>query len=248
MRDFIFNIKSYLKEYNYIWKYKLIWCLPLIIFLASLDWISKAIVVKQMVLDGAGVTFIPNFIGFQYVINPGAAYGMNAGNLSLAISIAALVTLFLIGVFIFIKNKYWLIPINLMVAGSVANLLGRAWAPATNKGIKGGVVDFLKFEFSFFGSDSYIFNLADAWVSIAVGIIILILIVYVILEIIELVMRKKDKDKYEFYCDIQNRKQILFEVYYQKFNFKKEEKMTYKQYLKSNQELSKTWKEYKQKG
>ncbi|WP_339020445.1 signal peptidase II [Spiroplasma endosymbiont of Atherix ibis] len=247
MKDFVFNIKSYLKDYNYIWKYKLVWCLPFILFLVILDLISKAIVADKMVLDGAAVKFIPNFIGFQYVINPGAAYGMNAEKIGLTISIASLVTLFLIGIFIFIKNKYWLIPINLMVAGSFANLLGRAWAPATNNGVKGGVIDFLKFEFSFFGSDSYIFNLADAWVSIAVGVIILILIIYAILEIIELVMRKKDKNKYEFYFDIKNRKQVLFEVYYQKLNIKKEDKMTYNQYLKSNQELSREWKEYKKK-
>ncbi|WP_162685039.1 signal peptidase II [Spiroplasma sp. BIUS-1] len=213
----------------------------------SLDWISKSIVANSMVLDGVGTTFIPGLIKFKYTINPGAAYGMNAGKLGLAITIAALVTLLLIAIFIFIRNKYWLIPISLMVAGSVANLLGRAWAPLTSDGIKGGVVDFIVFDFSFLGSDGYIFNLADAWVSIAVGFIIVILIAYAVFEILEANMRKKDKEKYEFYVDIKTRKQILFETYYEKFKFKDENKLTYRDYLSKNEKITKKWKKYKNK-
>ncbi|AUM62834.1 signal peptidase II [Spiroplasma monobiae] len=249
MKDFIFNIKSNLKTYNYIWKYKLVWCLPLILILVLFDWITKAIVVSTMTLDESpGVSFIPGFIGFEYTINPGAAYGMNADNLGLAVTIAAIVTLFLIAIFIFMKNKYWLIPINLMVSGSVANLIARAWAPETKDGIKGGVVDFIKFEFNFLGSNSYIFNLADAWVSIAVAIILIIFIVYIVLIIIETTMKNKNEEKFEFYSDIVNRKTLLFESYYHSVSLKKEDKITYFEYLKKNKELSKEWKEYKNKG
>ncbi|WP_338984598.1 signal peptidase II [Spiroplasma endosymbiont of Diplazon laetatorius] len=249
MKDFIFNIKSNLKTYNYIWKYKLVWCLPLILILVSLDWISKAIVVAEMKTEGTTATFIPGFINFSYIINPGAAYGMNAGKIGLAVSIAAIVTLMLIAVFIFIKNKYWLIPITLMVSGSIANLIARSWAPATKEeGIKGGVVDFLQFDFKLFGSDAYIFNLADAWVSIAVGIIIVMVLVYVVLEIIEYTMKRSNQEKYEYYCDIVNKRNLLFEAYYHSLDFKKEDKITYKEYLLKHKEISKEWKEYKNKG
>ncbi|WP_200902956.1 signal peptidase II [Spiroplasma cantharicola] len=214
------------------------------VFLIGFDWISKAIVVSQMQIEGTKVDFIPGFIRFSYTINPGAAYGMNADNKSLAITIAALVTLLLIAVFIFIKNKYWLIPINLMVSGSIANLLGRAWAPISKHGVSGGVVDFLEFEL---WDSGFIFNLADAWVSIAVGIIVVIFIVYIVLEIFEFNMKKKNQEKYEFYCDINNKKTILFEEYWSKIITKKEEKLSYKDYLLKNKEFKKQWKEYKNK-
>ncbi|WP_342258960.1 signal peptidase II [Spiroplasma endosymbiont of Dioctria linearis] len=244
MKDFLFNIKSGLKSHNYIFKFKLIWCIPLIAVLIGFDWISKAIVVNTMKYEGNDATFIPGFISFNYIINPGAAYGMNADNKGLAITIATLVTLLLITVFIFLKNKYWLIPINLMVAGSVANLLGRAWAPISKDGISGGVVDFLKFEF---WNSNFIFNLADAWVSIAVAIIFIIFIVYIVIEISEFNMKKKSLEKYEFYCDIKHRKMLLFESYWSKIITKNQEKFSYKDYLSKNKQLEKEWKEYKNK-
>ncbi|WP_339033734.1 signal peptidase II [Spiroplasma endosymbiont of Cantharis rufa] len=244
MKDFLFNIKSGLKNHNYIFKFKLIWCIPLMVILIGFDWISKAIVVNTMKYEGNNATFIPGIIRFNYIINPGAAYGMNADNKGLAITIATLVTLLLIIVFIFLKNKYWLIPINLMVAGSVANLLGRAWAPLTKDGISGGVVDFLEFEYAY---SNFIFNLADAWVSIAVAIIFVIFVIYIVIEIIEFNMRKKDLKKYDFYCDIKYRKAFLFESYWSKINNKNQEKFSYKDYLSKNKQLQKEWKEYKNK-
>ncbi|AGR42320.1 signal peptidase II [Spiroplasma diminutum] len=248
MQDFIFNIKSNLKNYNFIFKYKLVWCLPLILFLVVLDWISKAIVVSNMKIEGTTAKFIPGFIEFEYKINPGAAYGMNAENKGLAISIAALVTVFLILIFVFMKNKYWLIPINLMVAGSFANLLGRAWAPSTllnGKIVKGGVVDFIKFDFNFLGSNSYIFNLADAWVSIAVGFIIVIMFVYIYFEIKEAIMKSKHQEDFEVYAELRAKQILLFETYWSSSFKKNENSITYKQYLKTNKEIHNEWKKFK---
>jgi len=47
--------------------------------------------------------FIPGFLKFEYIINPGSAYGFNAQNLALAISLATIISLILIVAFVFVN-------------------------------------------------------------------------------------------------------------------------------------------------
>ncbi|WP_338971329.1 signal peptidase II [Spiroplasma endosymbiont of Panorpa germanica] len=165
---FFQNFKTYLVKHNYEWKFKLIVCLPIFASLVAIDWITKGIVVAKMSYNEQG-SLIPGFLKLHYIINPGAAYGMNSDNVGLAITIATLVTLIMSLIFVFVNDRFWLIGITILLAGSWANLLARAWAPAVpGSGIKGGVVDFLVWDFSFLGSDGYIFNIADLWVNVAV--------------------------------------------------------------------------------
>lgn len=127
------------------------------------------------------ISFIPRFLRFNYVINPGAAYGFNSGNPTLAISLAAVITVFLTIAFIFANDRKWLLALIFLVSGSWANLLARAWAPAItmgeNAGQRGGVVDFLQWDFSFLNSSNYIFNFADAWVTLGVVILVIGMII-----------------------------------------------------------------------
>lgn len=174
------SLKQWFKNHNYAWKFKLVVCTPLLSFLILFDWISKWVVVGVMD-QGESAAFIPGFLGFHYTINPGAAYGMNSGNPALAISLATVVTLFLIIGFILVNDRKWLIALSFLLAGSFANLLARAWAPIeAGTGTAGGVVDFLQWQFKFLNSDSYIFNLADVWVILGIiclGIVLIIEIV-----------------------------------------------------------------------
>ncbi|AXK51286.1 signal peptidase II [Spiroplasma alleghenense] len=168
------NFKNFLKKYNYEWKFKLIVCLPIFIVLVVIDWITKGIVVAKMAYNSEK-PLIPGFLRLHYIINPGAAYGMNANNVGLAITIATLATLLFSLVFIFVNSRYWLIGITILLSGSWGNLLARAWAPEIpGYGIKGGVVDFLVWDFKFLGSDGYIFNIADLWVNIAIVYLIVV--------------------------------------------------------------------------
>ncbi|AGR41442.1 signal peptidase II [Spiroplasma taiwanense] len=244
MKEFFFNLKGTLKNYNYILKYKLVWCLPIILFLLFLDWLSKGIVTSTMNL-GDDKEFISGLINFEYTINPGAAYGINADLPTLAISIAIFVSLFIIVAFIFVKDKWWILGINFMLAGSLGNLIARIWAPPTENGIYGGVVDFLKFDFSFLGSDSYIFNLADAWVTISVILIIIALIIYLYCEIYELKLKKNEK-LFEIYNDVQSQKLLTFEIYWSTF-YKKdsENKISYKEYIQKMKSFNMKWKNEK---
>lgn len=173
------NLRQWLKNRDFAWKFKLVVCLPIFLGLVSFDWITKGLVVGLMEQQES-VNFIPHFLRFNYVINPGAAYGFNSGNPALAISLAALITIFLTIAFIFANDRKWLIALVFLLSGSWANLLARAWAPAIangdNAGQKWGVVDFLQWDFSFLNSSNYIFNLADAWVTLGVVILVVIMI------------------------------------------------------------------------
>ncbi|AHI53998.1 lipoprotein signal peptidase [Spiroplasma sabaudiense Ar-1343] len=183
------SFKKFLKEYDYNWKFKLLVCLPLFSALVAIDWITKGIVVSTMTF-GEKKQMWPGFLNLHYTINPGAAYGMNANNLALAVSIATIVTILMSLFFVFINDRVWLVGITILLSGSWANLLGRAWAPtipATSgyPAIVGGVVDFLVWDFSFLGSSNYIFNIADLWVNISVVYLIVVALPFTIVKYVK---------------------------------------------------------------
>ncbi|AKX33918.1 lipoprotein signal peptidase [Spiroplasma litorale] len=240
-------IKSYLKNYKYLWKFKIIICAPIIAFLLFLDWLSKGLINSSMI-QGEKKDFIKGFIGFEYKINPGAAYGMNSGSPTLAISIAAVVSIFLLIIFLFLKDKYWLIGLSFMIGGSYGNLLARIWAPFDEYSkVYGGVIDFLKWDFSFLGSNEYIFNLADLFVNIAIGLIILALIIYLVDELIRVYYKKNDV-LYEKYVEFRSTISKLYIIYWHKFYKKDSEfKMTFKEYYIKRKQLIREFKEDKRK-
>ncbi|WP_051350869.1 signal peptidase II [[Acholeplasma] multilocale] len=170
------NITTWLKNHNYNWRYKLIVCTPIFVVLVALDWISKGLTVSYME-QGQKLDFIPGIVKLQYILNPGSAGGANADNLGLTITLATLATLVITIAFIFINDKKWLIALTFLMAGSIANLIARAWAPAiigtSQEGLKGAVVDMFVWDFALWGSNGYIFNLADMWVNIGIGLLIL---------------------------------------------------------------------------
>lgn len=163
-------------------------CLPIFSVLVLIDWATKIAVQFSMDQDPTGIDphrFLPHFLKLDYMINPGSAYGANASNAGLAIGLATLVTIIALVIFIFANDKKWLIAIVFILSGSFANLLARAWAPVVSggdyQGQKGGVIDFLVWDFKILNSDNYVFNLADVWVNIGVIILIIDLIIEIIL-------------------------------------------------------------------
>ncbi|QGS52137.1 signal peptidase II [Spiroplasma tabanidicola] len=250
--EIIENIKLFFKNHNYAWRYKLIWCLPFLILLASFDWITKIIVSSKMEYLAQPTAFIPGLLKFQYIINPGAALSMNAGKPSVAIALAALVTIALIIVWIFCYPKFWTQSVNLMLAGSLANLLGRAWAPTIPQnagkdgGIKGGVVDFLQWDFDFFGLTDYTFNIADVYVNVAVGLLVIALIIFIVQEII-LGFYKKQGDLYDLYQNFKEDLKLLESKYLQsvkKQPIKVQFKM-FQDYLANGKKIRSDWKQTK---
>lgn len=184
------DMKQWFKQHDYAWNFKIKVCLPLLLGLIFVDWLTKGLVMGMMA-QGDTIVLIPNFIVLKYVINPGSAYGVNADNPTLAITLASLVTVGLIIFFLLMNDKKYLIAIAFLLGGSLANLLGRAWTPITLDGIKGGVIDFLQWGFSALNSDSYVFNIADVNVIVGICILLLVLIIDFIIFLKKINLEKK---------------------------------------------------------
>ncbi|AVP49029.1 signal peptidase II [Williamsoniiplasma luminosum] len=185
------NIAGKLKNYEYQWKFKLLVCLPIFLILVAIDWISKGLITTYMA-QGEEKEVIKNFLFFHFVINPGAAKGMLDGQPVLVMTIATILTLFMFTAIIFTTDKKWLIGFTIFLSGSFANLLARAWAPMIStpehQGVMGGVVDFIKIKWWLFGD--FIMNIADAWVSISIGVLVLC----VLIDIVKMFVKPKAKD------------------------------------------------------
>lgn len=137
---------------------------PIILILALFgDLYSKHIIVSKM-SERDSIPVIENFFHITYVQNKGVAFGMLYGKVALIIAIGIIAV---IGItYYIIKNlntlSAWTIAaMMLILAGALGNLYDRAF--------RGFVVDFIDFR----GIWSYIFNIADTYINIGAGIIIL---------------------------------------------------------------------------
>ena len=134
-----------------------------IVFVIVFDQITKIIAVKQL-LPISTYPIIKDVIHFTYVENRGAAFGMlqNQRWLFMVLSTVVMVVI----LFVMIKYKKYLHPIMLTglsftVGGGIGNMIDRT--------IKGYVVDFIDFTLI----DFAVFNIADTFICIGVGLIIL---------------------------------------------------------------------------
>ena len=130
----------------------------------ALDRVSKVLVRNNLNL-GESLEIIPGFFHLTYILNPGAAFGMLAGQKWFFISTAVLVLV----VIAYFQNKVppeqkWMrICMGMIAGGALGNVLDRLFI--------GKVVDFLDFKVW-----SYIFNIADS--AIVIGGILLALLMY----------------------------------------------------------------------
>ena len=116
---------------------------------------------KQMVLSGrwAGPV-IPGLLDFTPVSNPGAAFGLLPGARVLFIiikSLAILVILSLVARGRTGRRGFLTLPLALIMGGAVGNLMDRFRE-------NGEVIDFI--DFSIRGQHWYVFNVADACISV----------------------------------------------------------------------------------
>ena len=133
-----------------------------IIFLA-IDILSKVLVKTNLNLYDS-ITLIPNFFNITYVLNDGAAFSLFQGKQILFV-ILGIIFLGILIYYIF-KEKltnYKVIYYSLLIGGVVGNILDRI--------IYKNVVDFL--DFKIFSYDAPIFNLADTFIVIGVGLILI---------------------------------------------------------------------------
>lgn len=152
----------------------------------GLDQWTKALVVEHLSppFTGPVVSLIGNYLTLFYIQNRGAAFGLFANNIALAILIAVavcVITYLYVRMFNSGPLAYKLI-FGMIIGGAAGNLIDRA--------VRGGyVVDFIFFRIPEIGYRFAVFNLADA--SISVGVFLLI----VLILLGSLRRTKEDKDQ-----------------------------------------------------
>ncbi|MFP5521375.1 signal peptidase II [Peptococcus simiae] len=136
-----------------------------VLSLIGLDQVTKWVVRQELAL-GESIPVIPSVMSFTYIENPGAAFGILAGNRGLFI----VITLVLLAVLVWYRSQarqrsIWLDSATaLIIAGALGNLIDRL--------VKGRVTDF--FDFHVFP----IFNVADIAVTCGVGLMVVYILKY----------------------------------------------------------------------
>ena len=128
------------------------------------DQISKAIIRDKMNLYES-IVVIPSFFHITYITNDGMAFGINFPfGIYVFSTISVVFTLVLLWYLWTIKDQDFILRagIGLIIAGAVGNLIDRLFL--------GKVVDFLDFMIG--DLHWYVFNLADSFVTIGMGIIL----------------------------------------------------------------------------
>ena len=143
----------------------------LIILLVALDLFSKNYAVNNFLCAQVYTTFIP-FIDFLVIYNSGIAFGIFDGYGNLASNLLLIITIFiliyLIRLLVKEEVKIAKFALSLIIAGALGNIIDRF--------IDGKVTDFLHLEF---GSYSFfIFNLADAFITLGAILIIYFELIY----------------------------------------------------------------------
>ena len=155
-------------------------CAILIILSVAADQITKHLVLANIAMY-EDVAVLPGLFHFTYIENKGAAFGMLANNrwVFLVISTVA------IAAFVFYIIKYrpkdilLRISLSFVVGGGIGNMIDRCF--------RGSVVDFIEVDFI----DFYVFNVADIFVCVGCGLMVL----YIILsEIKDSKAKKAEKE------------------------------------------------------
>ncbi len=151
-------------------KYSLLISFAAVILLIGIDQLTKWLCnTNETLLSGDKIIVIKNFISFKLAYNKGAAWSILEGKKFLLVSISLLasiaVTLMIVKLVDFRNNLLLSIALTLINAGSVGNLIDRAF-------YEKGVIDFLHLEFIEFPT----FNFADSCLTVGA----IILMVYVV--------------------------------------------------------------------
>lgn len=150
--------------------YKLIYPV-LIILLVVLDLFSKDYAANNFLFAQSYSTFIP-FIDFLLIYNSGIAFGIFDGYGNLASNLLLVITIFILIYLIRLlaKEKVQIakFALSLITAGALGNIIDRF--------IDGKVTDFLHLEFGSFSF--FIFNLADAFITLGAILIIYFELIY----------------------------------------------------------------------
>jgi len=142
------------------------------IIIIGLDQWTKALVVEYLSPPeiGPSVQLIGDYLTLRYIRNSGVAFGLFANNFILVVLIIAAICV-VVYLYLRMLNSGPLVfkmIFGLIIGGAFGNLIDRAVH-------SGYVVDFIFFQIPQIGFRFYIFNIADA--SISVGVFLLLLLI-----------------------------------------------------------------------
>lgn len=158
---------------SFIIKFKKQLVMALVILgVVGLDQLSKILVLKNVenIEENGPFTIIKGIINLSYLENEGAAFGMLADHrwVFMTLSTVAIIGM---GVYLFAFSKegwFFQLGFALIIGGGIGNMIDRT--------VYGFVVDMIEVDFMEFA----IFNVADSFVCIGTGIVILMLILEII--------------------------------------------------------------------
>ena len=130
-----------------------------------LDQISKYLVVIYMQLHES-VEVIPGILNFTYIQNRGAAFGSMADSRWIFMILSSVA---IVGIFVYLfwkkpQNKLFLAAILMIVGGGIGNMIDRVRL--------GYVIDFIDF-CAFPSIWMWVFNIADSFVCVGAGLLLL---------------------------------------------------------------------------
>lgn len=131
--------------------------------MVCLDQVTKWLAVLFL-KNAEAVTVIPSVLGFTYVENRGAAFGILQGQRWLFLMLTSVIMIAILGLVLFGKFRafrWFNVSATLIVAGGIGNFIDRL--------IQGYVVDFIQVQFF----DFPVFNVADCYV--VVGSVLLLI-------------------------------------------------------------------------
>ncbi len=146
-------------------------CLSVMLIAIALDILTKQIVVQNMALHEE-IPLLDGVFHWKYIQNKGAAFGMLADNrmVFLVISTVAIVGLLVYLAVTKSERMWWMAAIGMLVGGGIGNMIDRI--------ALGYVVDFIYFALI----DFAVFNIADCFVCVGVGLLIYLTVLDVIRE------------------------------------------------------------------
>ncbi len=139
--------------------------LSVIIATVLIDFITKVLVMKNMELEES-IPLIKNVLHLTYITNDGAAFGSFSEHRWVFMSISTVMILFM-AVLLFLwtdRDPLFYTAVSMIVGGGIGNMIDRI--------AYGTVVDFIDF-CAFPNLWMWIFNGADAFVCVGVGLFIL---------------------------------------------------------------------------
>ena len=135
-----------------------------IVFLLALDIVTKQWALRYLAVEG-DITVIDGFFNLAYLENRGAAFGILQNKQIFLIIVTSIIILGMLYYVFIIKPDSKLLnwSLYLIIAGAVGNLIDRS--------LLGFVVDFLEFHYKNYYFPT--FNLADTFVVIGTGLLII---------------------------------------------------------------------------